>query len=116
MGEKGMTITRYCYYGVDIVCSCYSIRFTWQSYFKARTTFIPKYGAEARYYTKSGVTALKMKSEMRFIGTVMGIGAQTGSVLLDFYSIFLDTYNLMDEYIDDDAPIFINPDVGYGRK
>ena len=49
---------------------------------------------------------------MRFIGTVMGAGIQTGSIILDSHSIFLDVNSIMP----DDEPVFINPDVGYGRK
>ena len=112
MGETGLTITRYCYYSVDIACSCYSINFTWKSYFKSRRTFIPEYGSEAQYFTRSGMKVLKAESSMRFIGTVMGAGIQTGSIILDSHSIFLDVNSIMP----DDEPVFINPDVGYGRK
>ena len=112
MGETGMTIVRYCYYSVDIVCSCYSVNFTWKSYFKARRVFIPEYGSETGYFTRSGLKVLKAESKMRFIGTSLGAGAQSGSVILDFYSIFSDANNMLP----DDEPVFINPDVGYGSK
>ena len=112
MGETGRTITRICYYSIDIACSCYSISYTWSSYFQSRSVFIPKYGSEIKLTTPSGITVEKATSEMRFIGTKIGLGAQGTSMTIDFYSIFSDTYEIFNDGQNDS----INPDVDRGGR
>ena len=110
MSDRGVAITRICYLIVDIRCSCYSIRATWNTYFKSRDAFIPAYGSEISHRARQGIRVIEMTSEMRFIGTEIGLTSQGGSMLLDFKSIYDDAVNFMGEAED----VFINPDVGYG--
>ena len=62
--------------------------------------------------TPSGITVEKATSEMRFIGTKIGLGAQGTSMTIDFYSIFSDTYEIFNDGQNDS----INPDVDRGGR
>ena len=45
-------------------------------------------------------------SEMRFIGTKVGVGAQGGSITFDFHSIFSDVYEIIYGNAQDDGGDF----------
>ena len=109
MSDSGKTITRVGYYSIDIVCNCYSIHYAWKTYFTSRSNFIPKYGSEQTLYTPSGIAVQKTTSEMRFIGSRIGLGAQSTSTTIDFYSTFTDIYQLIYE-----AGSIDNPDLANG--
>ena len=110
MSESELSIVRSCYYSIDILCSCYSINFTWKSYFKSRSTFIPKYGAEKKIVLPNGMTVEEATFQMRFIGTKLGIASQSISIGIDFYGIFSDLSGMWNE----NRGVTINPDVDIG--
>ena len=103
MGATGLTITRGCYLSVDIVCSCYSISYNWTTYFKSRRTFIPKYGSGIQRQTQSGIIIEETTSQMRFIGTKVGMGTQASSMAVDFFSAFSDVYQFFKDASNDDV-------------
>ena len=100
MSAMGTNVTYAVYYFIDIRCACYSIQATWNTMIQ-RGIVYRKY-AEIPLYTKSGIQVIKTDSAMEFVVTVPGAMGATGSVLLDYKSLFSDVYEMSDMIFNDE--------------